>query len=191
MAHRPNIVVIMADDLDVNSLDVMIEAGLMPNLEKYIIEEGITFKNSFVTNSICFPSRATFLSGQYSHNHGTLTNVMKGFDFSQPPGGVGVFNDESTIATWLQDAGYRTGYVGKYLNGYGIKSEPEIESSDSSESYTKISFYPDKEIFEFDKEERIYNPSTISNKMRELAFLTPQARVELHDKIADTKEEFY
>lgn len=109
---RPNIIVIMADDLDVGSVQRMIDLGLMPNLRQHLIDEGIVFTNSFVTNSLCCPSRATFLTGQYSHNTGVLTNHA-------PTGGVTRFDDTRTLATWLQAAGYRTAHVGKYLNGYG------------------------------------------------------------------------
>ena len=66
---RPNIVVIMTDDLDVKTLNVMISQNLMPNLQEFIINNGTEFTNSFVTSPICCPSRATFLTGQYSHNH--------------------------------------------------------------------------------------------------------------------------
>ena len=71
------------------------------------------------------------------------------------------------------------------------ETEPEITQTKNNQSYTKISFYPDDEIFEFDRNEVVYNPSSISNRMRELAFLTPQARFELHNKIKDEKEEFF
>lgn len=108
----PNIIVIMTDDLDVGSFNVMIEEGLMPNTVAHLIDQGITFTNAFVTTSLCCPSRATFLTGQYAHNHGVLSN-------KPPDGGVIWFDDSSTLATWLQEAGYRTGFVGKYLNGYG------------------------------------------------------------------------
>ena len=108
----PNIIVIMVDDLDAWSLARAVGAGLMPNLRTGVIDRGMTFVNSFVTNSLCCPSRATFLTGQYSHNHGVLTNGGNN-------GGVTLLDDRSTVATWLQAAGYRTGYIGKYLNGYG------------------------------------------------------------------------
>src|SRR5688572_2735377 len=111
---RPNIVVIMADDLDSGSLDVLLANGLMPNLQKLLIEQGTTFSNSFATTPLCCPSRATFLTGRYSHNHGVLDNTKLG------GGGFRKFRDDSTIATWLRAAGYRNGYVGKYLNEYGL-----------------------------------------------------------------------
>ncbi len=109
---RPNIVVIMADDLDVGSVERLLALEMMPHLKRYLIDEGVTFKNSFVTNSLCCPSRATFLTGQYAHNTGVLTNIP-------PTGGVTTFDDRQTLATWLQAAGYRTAHIGKYLNGYG------------------------------------------------------------------------
>jgi arylsulfatase A-like enzyme len=66
-----------------------------------------------VTTSHCCPSRATFLRGQYSHNHGVLTN-------GAPLGGEQRFrelgHEKSTIATWLHKGGYRTVEIGKYLN---------------------------------------------------------------------------
>ncbi|MBA3311632.1 MAG: sulfatase, partial [Nocardioidaceae bacterium] len=64
-------------------------------------------------NPLCCPARASVLTGQYSHNHGVLTNA------TAAGGGFPAFDDSSTLATWLTDAGYLTGFVGKYLNGYG------------------------------------------------------------------------
>ena len=109
---RPNIVVIMVDDLDTELLEVLLFFQLMPNLSQHIIERGIRFDESFVTNSLCCPSRASFLTGQYSHNNGVLMNTP-------PNGSVSALRDSSTVATALHNVGYRTGYVGKYLNGYG------------------------------------------------------------------------
>lgn len=115
---RPNLVVIMADDLDEKMLDVLIDGGHMPNLKEKIIDAGIDFRESYVTNPLCCPSRATFLTGQYTHNNNVRTN-------SFPFGGVTRLDDSSTVATWLQDAGYHTGIVGKYLNGYGTETEDD------------------------------------------------------------------
>jgi len=113
---RPNVVVIMTDDLDVASTDRMLDAGLMPNLWRYLVDGGMTFTQSFVSNSLCAPSRATFLTGQYPHNHLVRTNLA-------PMGSVLALDDHSTLGTWLHQAGYRTGLVGKYLNGYGVYTD--------------------------------------------------------------------
>lgn len=124
----PNIVVIMADDLDVESLAVLRSHGFMPNLERYVVRPGVTFRNSFVTYSLCCPSRATFLTGQYAHNH-----MVRG---NQPPiGGVTSLDDSSTIATWLQDGGYRTAHVGKYLNQYGTDKGARTASPADDPTY--------------------------------------------------------
>ena len=109
---RSNIVVVMADDLDVHTLNRAISRGYMPNLVRYIVSRGVSFSNAFVTYPVCCPSRATFLTGQYAHNHNVRSNLS-------PSGGVTKLDDASTIGTWLHDAGYRTGYVGRYLNDTG------------------------------------------------------------------------
>ncbi len=104
---RPNIVFVMTDDMDEKML------SRMPTVRSRLMDEGITFGNAFVTQSLCCPSRAAALRGQYSHNHSIMTNDL-------PEGGEMLFRrrglDESTFATWLQDSGYYTGLVGKYLN---------------------------------------------------------------------------
>jgi N-acetylglucosamine-6-sulfatase len=106
---RPNVVLILVDDAAVGDLKHM------PNLQKEMVEGGTTFDNAFVTNSVCCPSRATVLRGQYAHNHQVLSN-------GPPLGGAEKFRlsggDSSTAATWLQEDGYRTSFFGKYLNAY-------------------------------------------------------------------------
>ena len=111
-AVKPNIIVVMTDDLEMGTFNTMLAAGLLPNIKSRLVDKGYSFDNSFVTDSLCCPSRATFLTGQYAHNTGVKSNYGE-------HGGVHAFHDDSTIATWLKDAGYRTGIVGKYLNGYG------------------------------------------------------------------------
>jgi arylsulfatase A-like enzyme len=106
-----NIVVIMADDLDVGSTETAVANHFMPNLKQYLIDPGTTFSESFVTEALCCPSRATYLTGQYAHNHGVLRNVGD-------TGGFNKLDHTSTLAVWLSAGGYRTGHVGKYLNGY-------------------------------------------------------------------------
>lgn len=101
----------MTDDLSSLEFDTALANNLLPNIQTELIDKGTTFTNFFVTNPSCCPSRATYLTGQYSHNHGVLSNEH----------GILFFDDSSTLATWLQDDGYYTGHIGKYLNGYGKK----------------------------------------------------------------------
>jgi arylsulfatase A-like enzyme len=108
----PNIVVVMTDDLSVDAMNALLAAGMLPNIKAHLIDRGYTFAESYVTNALCCPSRATFLTGQYSHNHGVRGNFP-------PVGGVTFLNEATALPVWLKRAGYRTGYVGKYLNGYG------------------------------------------------------------------------
>jgi arylsulfatase A-like enzyme len=112
LPQQPNIVVVMVDDLDVGLTDRLLGMGAVPNIKSKMVDNGYKFNNAFVTNSFCCPSRATFLTGQYSHNHGVLRNYP-------PNGGAPALDDSSTIATWLNAGGYHTGHIGKYLNGYG------------------------------------------------------------------------
>ncbi|HEY3527998.1 MAG TPA: sulfatase-like hydrolase/transferase [Nocardioides sp.] len=105
VVRPPNILVITADDMRADDL------RWMPRTRRLIGGTGLQFRNSFAPNPLCCPSRASFLSGEYSHNHRVLTN--------EKPYGFHAFDDSQTIATALRHAGYRTALVGKYLNGYG------------------------------------------------------------------------
>jgi arylsulfatase A-like enzyme len=107
-----NFVVIVTDDLSERMLDDLLAADLMPNFRTEFVDTGMRFTNSFVTSPLCCPSRATLLTGQYAHNHKVRSNFL-------PKGGVTLLDDSSTLATWMASAGYTTGLVGKYLNGYG------------------------------------------------------------------------
>ncbi|HJU73030.1 MAG TPA: sulfatase, partial [Gemmatimonadaceae bacterium] len=114
---RPNILFILADDLDVES------ATHMPRLKSLIADQGITFTSAYTTYPVCCPARASILTGQYPHNHQILFNVP-------PLGGFAKFRDRggerATIATWLQTAGYRTALFGKYLNGYPANTPQHV-----------------------------------------------------------------
>jgi N-acetylglucosamine-6-sulfatase len=109
-ARRPNIIFVLTDDLDYAS------AQKMPQIGSLLAEEGISFENAFTSQSLCCPSRATILTGLYAHNSGIKGN-------KPPDGGFEKFVseglEEGTIAARLQEEGYRTGFFGKYLNGYG------------------------------------------------------------------------
>lgn len=107
----PNIVVIMTDDQDAASMNA---SGVMTRVQQKLVQNGIVLPNTFASYSLCCPSRATFFTGQYAHNHGVMGNAP------QFGGGYAKLNHSSTtLPMWLQAGGYYTGHVGKYLNGYG------------------------------------------------------------------------
>ena len=112
-AQRPNIIVLETDD------QTLAEMQVLPNVRRLIGDEGVTFDNHFVAFSLCCPSRATFLTGQYSHNNGVRGNAL-------PDGGYEKLDSTNTLAVWLQQAGYYTVHLGKYLNGYGRRNPLEI-----------------------------------------------------------------
>jgi N-acetylglucosamine-6-sulfatase len=112
-AVRPNVLVLMTDDQTVESMRVM------PNVKTLIADQGVTFDNSFVSYSLCCPSRSTFLTGQYAHNHGVWGNAA-------PNGGYYKLDSTNTLPVWLQRAGYQTIHLGKYLNQYGTRNPLEI-----------------------------------------------------------------
>jgi N-acetylglucosamine-6-sulfatase len=107
--NPPNIVFILADDMDMPLLE------FMPKTRELIGEQGASFDQFLITMPTCCPSRVTILRGQYSHN----TQI---FETELPDGGFEKFyalkGEKSTVAVWLQDVGYRTALFGKYLNGY-------------------------------------------------------------------------
>jgi N-acetylglucosamine-6-sulfatase len=105
--NGPNFVVVMTDDQRADDFK------RMRSVRTEIAERGTTFRNAFATFPLCCPSRATFLTGQYAHNHGVRSNTA-------PEGGWQAFipQEDETIAMALSGAGYRTGFIGKYLNGY-------------------------------------------------------------------------
>jgi N-acetylglucosamine-6-sulfatase len=106
---QPNIVLILTDDQRFE------QAARMPILQSTIATNGTSFDRGYVVDPLCCPSRASILTGRYSHGTDIYTNMP-------PHGGFQTFTeegeDQSTIATWLRSVGYRTALIGKYLNGY-------------------------------------------------------------------------
>jgi N-acetylglucosamine-6-sulfatase len=103
----PNLVVVLVDDLDVPT------TPMLPRLPDLMTNQGISFTRAYATQPLCAPSRASILTGQYSHNHGVTGNET-------PSNGFIAFRhlEGATLATWLKSAGYHTGLVGKYMNAY-------------------------------------------------------------------------
>jgi len=110
---RPNFVVIMTDD------ETYRDMAAMPATRTLIGAAGATFTHSYVSYPLCCPSRATYLTGQYAHNHGVRSTVP-------PDGGVEALDAAHTLPVWLSRAGYDTIHIGKYLNGYGLRRRPTV-----------------------------------------------------------------
>lgn len=107
--RQPNILFVLADDLDAG------EMPYLPEVNALIARRGVTFQQHFVSDSLCCPSRTTALRGQFAHNTGVKSNggTNGGFGTAFQ---AGVESD--TFATRVSAEGYRTGLFGKYLNGY-------------------------------------------------------------------------
>jgi N-acetylglucosamine-6-sulfatase len=115
-SRRPNILFVMTDDQPV--ADTMLA---MPEVRERVRDMGMTLPNTYVSESLCCPSRVSILRGQYPHNTRIMRNI---------PPNVGVQTiratgeEDDTVAHWLNQRGYSTALIGKYLNGYDASYEP-------------------------------------------------------------------
>jgi N-acetylglucosamine-6-sulfatase len=122
-ASKPNIIFILTDDHRWDAMSCMGHAFIKtPHLDR-LADEGILFENAFVTTSLCSPSRASFLTGQYAHRHGVVTNHTP-WD-----------NRNVTFLELLKTAGYDTAFIGKWhMPGKGL---PRLRGVDQFISFTK------------------------------------------------------
>lgn len=106
----------MTDDFDSATFDQMVAQGLLPRIKADLIDKGSRFSNSFVTNSWCCPSRATWYTGVYSHCHGIL--------YTTPPYSTWQAwdNKHMTLPVRLQQAGYTTYQIGKFVNAWDAQT---------------------------------------------------------------------
>jgi arylsulfatase A-like enzyme len=111
VAAQPNVIVILTDDQDSSEL------RLMRKTRRLLVNRGASFKRYYDSDPLCCPSRATFLTGQYAHNHQVRSNTGSTGGYAQFKRTGDIHH---TINLWLQGAGYSTGFVGKFLNGYGL-----------------------------------------------------------------------
>jgi arylsulfatase A-like enzyme len=127
--NRPNFIIILADDLD----EKLGTTQYMVNLKTLLIERGSTIENFLITTPMCCPSRINLLRSQYTHNHQVYNNEA-------PHGGFPKFYEtgaeKSTLAVWLQAAGYRTALIGKYLNAYPLADNRTYIPAGWSEWYS-------------------------------------------------------
>ncbi len=103
---RPNFVVVMSDDQGPGM------QRALPALRRRIASRGTSFTNAFASYPLCCPARATLLTGEYAHNHGT-----KGNNARSGGGWRALIDPKKNLAAWLQANGYDTGFAGKWLNG--------------------------------------------------------------------------
>ena len=107
---RPNILVVMTDD------QATADLKHMPNVKRLLARQGTTFADAVDSFPLCCPARATFITGQYAHNHKVMGNFW-------PFGWYGMKGRANILPSWLQKAGYRTALIGKWLNGYGSRDQ--------------------------------------------------------------------
>jgi N-acetylglucosamine-6-sulfatase len=110
--RKPNILLIMTDDETLESVRVL------ANVDRLITKQGTNFTHYYASFPNCCPSRATLLTGQFSHNNGVRDNVP-------PYGSVHNLKSDQTLPVWLKAAGYYTAHIGKYLNGWGADGRIE------------------------------------------------------------------
>ena len=176
VSDGPNIIVILTDDQSYGTIPH--EPSAMPYLQSLLEEpEGdwIRFPNAFVNTALCCPSRATTLSGQYAHHTGVVRNQDGEF-----------FDDTSSVATWLQDAGYYTGLVGKYMNLYPFGRAPFIPPGWDEWTakmhggvetvYFDYRLNRDGEIVQYGLEEPDYMPDVLAADARDFIEQAPPGR---------------
>jgi N-acetylglucosamine-6-sulfatase len=119
--QRPNVVVIQVDDAVTGDL------RFMPKIRRQLIRRGVRFRRFFNSYPLCCPARTTLLTGQFAHNHRVLSNFKSNdggyYTFSSLPGRL---NQANSLGPWMQEAGYRTAMIGKYLNEYGAVDRREV-----------------------------------------------------------------
>jgi N-acetylglucosamine-6-sulfatase len=131
-ASGRNVIVIVTDDQSIGML------ARMPNV-RALAETGFAFRRAFISNPLCCPSRATILTGLYSHETGVYSNADGG-GLDRTYGGWGSFqtqglddtgqrtidNEDRTLPVFLDEHGYDTALFGKYLNHYGHRNGADI-----------------------------------------------------------------
>lgn len=103
--QQPNIILIMTDDQPMHTMDYM------PIVQRELVAKGVNFSQAYATTPLCCPSRASIITGLFAQHTGVLTNR---------PGAPAFEKDEETVAVWFQQAGYRTAWLGKYLNNIDV-----------------------------------------------------------------------
>jgi arylsulfatase A-like enzyme len=110
-ADPPNVVIVLTDDQRTGTLG----PERTPAIWNLIRRRGVSYPQAFIPTSVCCPSRASILTGLFAHSTGVYSNTTA--DGGGWPAFYANGMEDRTLAVALHDAGYRTGLVGKYLNG--------------------------------------------------------------------------
>jgi hypothetical protein len=147
---RPNIVYLMTDDQAWHAMSCAGDPVVRtPNMDR-LAREGLRFTSMFVTNSLCAPSRACFLTGKYSHIHGVRNNEV-------------AWRDQPIFTDYLKQAGYHTCFIGKFhQGGKVIPAKPDIWMG-----FTDQGVYVDQPLRDFDgqvKKEKGHNTDLLGDR---------------------------
>lgn len=162
LPERPNVILIVADDLRADDIDAM------PAVQALLCDEGLSFGQCIVTTPSCAPSRASILRGQYPQNHGVRRGGEQAWGFGRFHA---LGHESSTIATWLQDAGYRTALIGKYINNYPSGAAVNYLPPGWDEwgaltqgGYTDFELNENGSLVHYDRRDRHYSTDILSTK---------------------------
>ena len=129
--RKPNIVLITTDDQTLASMAVM------PRVRRLLVDRGATFTDNIASFPLCCPSRATWITGEYAHNHGVIDNQER------DGGGYEALRDpDRVLPVWMDQAGYDTALVGKWLHDYRtLKPAPGWDRFWAITAPTMVNYY--------------------------------------------------
>jgi len=127
--NRPNILFIFSDQQRYNTMGCTGNSVIQTPAFDRLASEGVSFEQAFSSCPICSPYRAQILTGRYSHANGVMDNEYK------------LHDNQTTLAQTLKEAGYHTGYVGKWHLGYGPYTPEKRYGFDSLQAYNCIHQY--------------------------------------------------
>ncbi len=195
----PNIVLMMTDDLEAQEMRLgfgRVLAEWDSALRTRLIDQGVSLDNFFNTTPLCCPSRASYLTGQYSHHHGVWGNNYTATDGN---GGWRRFwelgHEAESLGSWMQAEGYHTALIGKFMNGYpnlpgGFVPEDYVPLG-WSEWYATMVNDEDFSYFDFRMN---HNGELVSFGGGEEAYLTDVERdlaVDYLERIAPLEQPFF
>jgi arylsulfatase A-like enzyme len=155
-----NVIFILTDDQRYDELGFMNPVIETPNLDR-LADEGVHFRNAFVTTSLCSPSRASILTGQYMHNHGVVDN-------NRPPAPGAIF-----FPQYLQEAGYETAFIGKWHMGEGASGERRIDDPQPGFDHW-VSFRGQGSYYPVNRDGRVNKLNVNGNRVDQKGYLTDE-----------------